>query len=70
MLRAGVGNLLTTLMLTCLPCFQWAYELGLSNEEPVSIPLHACEHFYVLTRPLKSPMESNMPSEVPSSFFT
>ncbi|OBS81376.1 hypothetical protein A6R68_20404, partial [Neotoma lepida] len=28
---------------------QWAYELGLSTEEPVSIPLHACEHFYVLT---------------------
>ncbi|KAJ6666141.1 hypothetical protein lerEdw1_001045 [Lerista edwardsae] len=43
---------------------QWAYELGLSNEEPVSIPLHACEHFYLLTRPLKTPLESSMPTIV------
>ncbi|XP_062997404.1 pyruvate dehydrogenase phosphatase regulatory subunit, mitochondrial isoform X2 [Elgaria multicarinata webbii] len=43
---------------------QWAYELGLSNEDPVSIPLHACEHFYVLTRPLKTPLESSTPSIV------
>ncbi|KAB1274720.1 Pyruvate dehydrogenase phosphatase regulatory subunit; mitochondrial [Camelus dromedarius] len=42
---------------------QWAYELGLSNEEPVSIPLHACEHFYLLTRPLETPLQSNAPSE-------
>ncbi|XP_030896107.1 pyruvate dehydrogenase phosphatase regulatory subunit, mitochondrial-like [Leptonychotes weddellii] len=43
---------------------QWAYELGLSNEEPVSIPLHACEHFYVLTRPLETPLRSNTPTIV------
>ncbi|KAG8143856.1 hypothetical protein E2320_001002 [Naja naja] len=43
---------------------QWAYELGLSNEEPVSIPLHACEHFYLLTRPLKAPLESSTPTIV------
>uniref|UniRef100_A0A8D2J997 Pyruvate dehydrogenase phosphatase regulatory subunit, mitochondrial n=1 Tax=Varanus komodoensis TaxID=61221 RepID=A0A8D2J997_VARKO len=43
---------------------QWAYELGLSNEEPVSIPLHACEHFHLLTRPWKTPLESSMPSIV------
>uniref|UniRef100_A0A8C0J079 Pyruvate dehydrogenase phosphatase regulatory subunit n=1 Tax=Chelonoidis abingdonii TaxID=106734 RepID=A0A8C0J079_CHEAB len=43
---------------------QWAYELGLSNEEPVSIPLHGCEHFYLLTRPLKKPLESNTPTIV------
>nr|XP_003229415.1 PREDICTED: pyruvate dehydrogenase phosphatase regulatory subunit, mitochondrial [Anolis carolinensis] len=43
---------------------QWAYELGLSNEGPVTIPLHACEHFYLLTRPLKIPLDSNTPTIV------
>uniref|UniRef100_A0A8D0GQS0 Pyruvate dehydrogenase phosphatase regulatory subunit, mitochondrial n=1 Tax=Sphenodon punctatus TaxID=8508 RepID=A0A8D0GQS0_SPHPU len=43
---------------------QWAYELGLSSEEPISIPLHACEHFYLLTRPLKKPLESSTPTIV------
>ncbi|XP_054310244.1 pyruvate dehydrogenase phosphatase regulatory subunit, mitochondrial isoform X2 [Pongo pygmaeus] len=43
---------------------QWAYELGLSNEEPVSIPLHACEHFYLLTRPLETPLQSSTPTIV------
>ncbi|XP_070616787.1 pyruvate dehydrogenase phosphatase regulatory subunit, mitochondrial isoform X2 [Erythrolamprus reginae] len=43
---------------------QWAYELGLSSEKPISIPLHACEHFYLLTRPLKTPLESSMPTIV------
>ncbi|XP_025055535.1 pyruvate dehydrogenase phosphatase regulatory subunit, mitochondrial isoform X2 [Alligator sinensis] len=43
---------------------QWAYELGLSSEEPVSIPLHACEHFYLLTHPLKKPLESSTPTIV------
>ncbi|XP_030059481.1 pyruvate dehydrogenase phosphatase regulatory subunit, mitochondrial [Microcaecilia unicolor] len=43
---------------------QWAYELGLSNEEPVSIPLHACEHFYLLTRPLQKPLQKNTPTIV------
>ncbi|XP_053558157.1 pyruvate dehydrogenase phosphatase regulatory subunit, mitochondrial [Bombina bombina] len=43
---------------------QWAYELGLSNEEPVSIPLHACEHFYLLTRPLRNPLQNNTPTVV------
>ncbi|XP_044519048.1 pyruvate dehydrogenase phosphatase regulatory subunit, mitochondrial [Gracilinanus agilis] len=41
---------------------QWAYELGLSNEEPVNIPLHACEHFYLLTRPLEIPLQSSTPT--------
>nr|XP_051703249.1 pyruvate dehydrogenase phosphatase regulatory subunit, mitochondrial isoform X3 [Oryctolagus cuniculus] len=43
---------------------QWAYELGLSNEEPVSIPLHACEHFYLLTRPWETPLQSSTPTVV------
>ncbi|KAH0619451.1 hypothetical protein JD844_000094 [Phrynosoma platyrhinos] len=42
----------------------WAYELGLSNEGPVTIPLHACEHFYLLTRPLKTPLDSSTPTIV------
>ncbi|XP_043839142.1 pyruvate dehydrogenase phosphatase regulatory subunit, mitochondrial isoform X1 [Dromiciops gliroides] len=45
---------------------QWAYELGLSNEEPVNIPLHACEHFYLLTRPLETPLLSTTPTIVDS----
>ncbi|NXN20146.1 PDPR phosphatase, partial [Indicator maculatus] len=44
--------------------FQWAYELGHSVEEPVNIPLHACEHFYLLTHPLKEPLPSNIPTVV------
>ncbi|NXP55343.1 PDPR phosphatase, partial [Heliornis fulica] len=40
---------------------QWAYELGHSGEETVNIPLHACEHFYLLTHPLKEPLASNLP---------
>ncbi|XP_038609251.1 pyruvate dehydrogenase phosphatase regulatory subunit, mitochondrial [Tachyglossus aculeatus] len=43
---------------------QWAYELGLSNEHPVNIPLHACEHFYLLTHPLKTPLQSITPTIV------
>ncbi|XP_028930662.1 pyruvate dehydrogenase phosphatase regulatory subunit, mitochondrial [Ornithorhynchus anatinus] len=43
---------------------QWAYELGLSNEQPVNIPLHACEHFYLLTHPLKTPLQSITPTIV------
>lgn len=43
---------------------QWAYELGLSSEEPVSIPLHACEHFYLLTRPCDTPLQSSTPTVV------
>ncbi|XP_057348761.1 pyruvate dehydrogenase phosphatase regulatory subunit, mitochondrial isoform X2 [Manis pentadactyla] len=48
---------------------QWAYELGLSNEEPVSIPLHACEHFYLLTRPLETPLQSSTPKPLLSSLL-
>ncbi|XP_073082285.1 pyruvate dehydrogenase phosphatase regulatory subunit, mitochondrial isoform X2 [Manis javanica] len=48
---------------------QWAYELGLSNEEPVSIPLHACEHFYLLTRPLETRLQSSTPKPLLSSLL-
>uniref|UniRef100_A0A673BYI4 Pyruvate dehydrogenase phosphatase regulatory subunit, mitochondrial n=1 Tax=Sphaeramia orbicularis TaxID=375764 RepID=A0A673BYI4_9TELE len=32
---------------------QWAYELGQASEMKVSVPLHGCEHFYLLTKPLQ-----------------
>ncbi|CAN0045096.1 unnamed protein product [Rangifer tarandus platyrhynchus] len=40
---------------------QWAYELGLCSEELVSIPLHACEHSYILTCPWETPLLSSRP---------
>lgn len=64
-----VPFLLEVVFLCILTCtsfpsqFQWAYELGHSGEEPVNIPLHACEHFYLLTHPLKEPLASNVPSK-------
>ncbi|KAM6123626.1 pyruvate dehydrogenase phosphatase regulatory subunit, mitochondrial isoform 2-T4 [Phoenicopterus ruber ruber] len=48
---------------------QWAYELGHSGEEPVNIPLHACEHFYLLTHPLKEPLASNVPKPLLSALL-
>ncbi|XFG09261.1 hypothetical protein AB1E19_012885 [Capra hircus] len=48
---------------------QWAYELGLCSEEPVSIPLHACEHFYLLTRPWETPLPSSTPKPLLSSLL-
>uniref|UniRef100_A0A671Y6B2 Pyruvate dehydrogenase phosphatase regulatory subunit, mitochondrial n=1 Tax=Sparus aurata TaxID=8175 RepID=A0A671Y6B2_SPAAU len=40
---------------------QWAYELGQASEMKVSIPLHGCEHFYLLTKPLRETLQPNMP---------
>ncbi|GCB74537.1 hypothetical protein scyTo_0003628 [Scyliorhinus torazame] len=40
---------------------QWAYELGLMSEEPVTVPLHPCEHFYLVTRPLKQGLRPDTP---------
>ncbi|MBN3316616.1 PDPR phosphatase, partial [Atractosteus spatula] len=40
---------------------QWAYELGQASEESVSVPLHACEHFYLLTKPLPRPLPPHTP---------
>lgn len=44
-------------------CFQWAYELGQSGEVKVSVPLHGCEHFYLLTKPLSEPVQNDSPGE-------
>lgn len=40
---------------------QWAYELGLASEVPVTVPLHPCEHFYLVTRPLKQALPHDSP---------
>ncbi|KAK7899175.1 hypothetical protein WMY93_020028 [Mugilogobius chulae] len=40
---------------------QWAYELGQASEMKVSVPLHGCEHFYLLTKPLPDPVQSDTP---------
>ncbi|XP_051981150.1 pyruvate dehydrogenase phosphatase regulatory subunit, mitochondrial-like, partial [Xyrauchen texanus] len=40
---------------------QWAYELGQSSEVKVSVPLHGCEHFYLLTKPLSEPLQPDSP---------
>ncbi|XP_050990652.1 pyruvate dehydrogenase phosphatase regulatory subunit, mitochondrial [Labeo rohita] len=40
---------------------QWAYELGQSGEVKVSVPLHGCEHFYLLTKPLSEPIQNDIP---------
>lgn len=40
---------------------QWAYELGQASEIKVSVPLHGCEHFYLLTKPLEDQVQANTP---------
>lgn len=42
---------------------QWGYELGQASEMKVSIPLHGCEHFYLLTKPLQEPLSSTTPGQ-------
>ncbi|MEQ2165332.1 hypothetical protein GOODEAATRI_015695 [Goodea atripinnis] len=51
---------------------QWAYELGQASEVKVSIPLHGCEHFYLLTKPLQEPLPPNTPGfeKNPKPIFT
>lgn len=47
--------------LSCLSLLQWAYELGQGSETKVSVPLHGCEHFYLLTKPLQDPLPPSTP---------
>ena len=43
---------------------KWAYELGQASETKVSVPLHGCEHFYLLTKPLQVPLQAaNTPGQ-------
>jgi len=39
---------------------QWARELGLHTDPPVNIPLHSCEHFYIVTKPMEG-IDSMLP---------
>ncbi|KAF3832258.1 hypothetical protein F7725_025923, partial [Dissostichus mawsoni] len=48
---------------------QWAYELGQASEMKVSIPLHGCEQFYLLTKPLQDPLPPDTPGGVLSGGF-
>lgn len=45
----------------CLLVVQWAYELGQASEMKVSVPLHGCEHFYLLTKPLQEALPPSTP---------
>lgn len=47
--------------LSCRP--QWGYELGQASEMKVSIPLHGCEHFYLLTKPLQELLSPTTPGQ-------
>uniref|UniRef100_A0A674PCX5 Pyruvate dehydrogenase phosphatase regulatory subunit, mitochondrial n=1 Tax=Takifugu rubripes TaxID=31033 RepID=A0A674PCX5_TAKRU len=40
---------------------QWGYELGQASEMKVSVPLHGCEHFYLITKPFQEPLSPNTP---------
>lgn len=40
---------------------QWGYELGQASEVKVSVPLHGCEHFYLITKPLQEPFPPSTP---------
>ncbi|CAM4585144.1 unnamed protein product [Leuciscus chuanchicus] len=48
---------------------QWAYELGQSSEVKVSVPLHGCEHFYLLTKPLPEPTRADSPEPMLSALL-
>ncbi|KAK3581173.1 hypothetical protein CHS0354_024706 [Potamilus streckersoni] len=39
---------------------QWARELGKKSEPKVRVPLHSCEHFYVVTQPIED-MDKMLP---------
>lgn len=34
--------------------FQWARQLGQQADHTVRVPLHACEHFYIVTKPIEN----------------
>ena len=41
---------------------QWAWHMGqMSRGQKVRVPLHGCEHSYVITRPIKE-IDDKMPS--------
>jgi len=45
-------------------CLQWARELGQQISHPVRVPLHACEHTVLYSKPLQG-VAPNMPGNWP-----
>ncbi|XP_046549851.1 pyruvate dehydrogenase phosphatase regulatory subunit, mitochondrial-like isoform X1 [Haliotis rubra] len=39
---------------------QWAHEIGKKSSPEVKVPLHSCEHFYIVTKPIEG-VPRNMP---------
>ncbi|XP_046549840.1 pyruvate dehydrogenase phosphatase regulatory subunit, mitochondrial-like [Haliotis rubra] len=39
---------------------QWAREIGKKSSPEVKVPLHSCEHYYIVTKPIEG-VPSNMP---------
>lgn len=39
---------------------QWARELGKKSNPKVRVPVHSCEHFYIVTKPIEG-MDPNLP---------
>ncbi len=54
--RTNEGNIKTNIVVNCGG--MWAREIGQQND--VGIPLHACEHYYLVTEPIKG-LPKNLP---------
>ncbi|MDC1382209.1 FAD-dependent oxidoreductase [Candidatus Puniceispirillum sp.] len=55
-IRTNEGNIKTNIVVNCGG--MWAREIGQQNN--VGVPLHACEHYYLVTEPIKS-LPKNLP---------
>ncbi|XP_035679828.1 pyruvate dehydrogenase phosphatase regulatory subunit, mitochondrial-like [Branchiostoma floridae] len=47
--RTNQGDIRCEYFVNCAG--QWAWQLGQLSSPPVRVPLHSCEHFYVVTKP-------------------
>lgn len=57
---AHVLMLLFVFMSVYVACFQWAREVGQKCDTPVKVPLHSCEHSYIITKPIQG-IDNMMP---------
>jgi hypothetical protein len=48
---------------------QWARDLGQMSAIPVRVPLHPCEHYYLVTKPFEA-VPNNMPGMLQLGFST
>lgn len=44
--------------------FQWAREIGQKSKPKVRVPLHSCEHYHILTKPIEE-IDRLMPGKHP-----